>query len=111
MTEPLTHGDFHVFFRGISRALGSIPYKTMYVDIAKIVWGMGVGETDHDPLFLFDRYDLLATYCPVESRRSAYGETEVVEVRSFDVADGLDGRTIDTVTFQRMRQLEEGEVV
>jgi hypothetical protein len=68
MTE-LTHGDFHVFFRGVSRALGEVEYASMYDAISKVVWTMGVGETDRDPLFLFDDYDLAAVYRMVHASR------------------------------------------
>ena len=107
--EP-THGDFHVIFRGVSRALGSVEYASMYDTISEVVWSMGVGETDRDPLVLFDRYDIAAVYRMVHASRG-FDEVagKVIEYRVFNVFDH-EAKLMETVTMERVREVEEGEL-
>lgn len=109
MTE-LTHGDFHVFFRGVSRALGETEYAGIYDSLIDIVWEMGVGETDRDPLFLFDDYDLSAVYRMVHVSRG-FDEIagKVIEYRVFNVFDH-EANLMETVTMERVREIEDGEL-
>jgi hypothetical protein len=110
METELTHGDLHVFFRGVSRALGEVEYTSMYDAISKVVWTMGVGETDRDPLFLFDDYDLAAVYRMVHASRG-YDEAagKVIEYRVFNVFDH-EANLMETVTMERVREIEDGEL-
>ncbi len=110
MNEPPTSGDFHVFFRGLSRSLGTLEYDDVFSMINDVVWEMGVGETDRDPLFLFEAYDLVTVYRMVHTSRGYNTEAgEVIEYRVFNVFDEVGG-LIETITLNRMRGIEEGEV-
>lgn len=109
MTELPTHGDFHVFFRGISKPLGRIAYSELTNVISEMIWQMGVGETDRDPLVLFESYHLAAVYKMVHASRGIDDDAErVIEYRVFNVFDDRND-LIKTLTFQQARDLADGE--
>ena len=109
--KPLpTHGHIHVWFRGASRSLGDVAYDDLADKLTEVIWEMGVGETDTDPMYFFDNYALIGSYEMVH-QSCGYDETEgrVTEFRVFNCFNHV-GKLMDSLTLQKERKIEEGEL-
>ena len=103
-------GDFHVWFRGVTKPLGRMTYNDAVEVIREVVWLMGVGETDQDPLYVFSDYHLVCVFKMVHVNTGFCLSTRTgTEFRVFNVLNHED-RLIDTVTMVKVRDAEPGEL-
>ena len=103
----------HVFFRGDSHRLETVPALTDLDGIVsekeRYIWAAGVGETDEDPMFVFMDYELIAVYRPAHVHVVLCPSKGVAkEYRVFNIFSP-DGEFRETISLDQTREMEDGE--
>lgn len=103
-------GCFHTWFRGASNRLGEMVIADVAELIEELVWTYGVGESDQDPLYVFEGYHLMCSYKMVHASVGLCAKTMAAhEYRVFNVFDH-EHKLIDTVTYGRVRDADLDEI-